>query len=106
MSAEFEGLAAVVTGGASGIGAAIASELLSRGANVAVLDLEPSGAPEGTLAVQADVSSDESVRAAIEVVVSTWGRIDIVVNNAGISAKGTIEDNSEADWQRVFDINV
>ena len=103
---EFEGLVAVVTGGASGIGAAIASDLRDRGANVAVLDRDPSGAPDGTLAVLADVSSDESVRAAIEVVASTWGRIDIVVNNAGIGAKGTVEDNSEAEWQRVFDVNV
>jgi 2-keto-3-deoxy-L-fuconate dehydrogenase len=106
MSAEFEGLAAIVTGGASGIGAAIATELRDRGAQVAVLDLDPSGAPEGTLAVQADVSSDDSVRGAIETVASTLGRIDIVVNNAGIGAKGTVEDNSEAEWQRVFNVNV
>jgi len=103
---EFEGLTAIVTGGASGIGAAIAAELRDRGASVAILDLDPSGAPEGTLAVEANVSSDDSVRAAIEVVVSTLGRIDIVVNNAGIGAKGTVEDNADAEWQRVFDVNV
>ena len=103
---EFEGLTAVVTGGASGIGAAIATELRDRGASVAILDLDPSGAPEGTLAVEANVSSDDSVRAAIEVVASTLGRIDIVVNNAGIGAQGTVEDNADAEWQRVFDVNL
>ncbi|KQV74224.1 short-chain dehydrogenase [Aeromicrobium sp. Root344] len=103
---ELDGLVAVVTGGASGIGAAIASELRDRGASVAVLDREPSTAPEGTLAVEADVALDDSVRAAIETVVGTLGRIDIVVNNAGISAKGTVEDNSDAEWQRVHDVNV
>jgi len=103
---ELDGLVAVVTGGASGIGAAIASELRDRGASVAVLDREPSTAPEGTLAVEADVTLDDSVRAAIETVVGTLGRIDIVVNNAGISAKGTVEDNSDAEWQRVHDVNV
>jgi NAD(P)-dependent dehydrogenase (short-subunit alcohol dehydrogenase family) len=103
---ELEGLTAVVTGGASGIGAAVAAELRDRGADVAVLDLDPSGAPEGTLAVEADVTSDDSVRAAIEVVASTCDGIDIVVNNAGIGAKGTVEDNSDAEWRRVFDVNV
>jgi NAD(P)-dependent dehydrogenase (short-subunit alcohol dehydrogenase family) len=103
---EFEGLVAVVTGGASGIGAAIATELRDRGASVAILDLNPSGAPEGALAVEANVASDESVRAAIEVVASTLGRIDIVINNAGIGAKGTVEDNADAEWQRVFDVNL
>ena len=105
-SPELEGLVAIVTGGASGIGAAIAVELRDRGASVAILDLEPGTAPEGTLAVEANVASDDSVRAAIEAVTSTWGRIDIVVNNAGIGAKGTVEDNTDADWQRVFDVNV
>ena len=105
-SPELEGLVAIVTGGASGIGAAIAVELRDRGASVAILDLEPGTAPEGTLAVEANVASDDSVRAAIEAVTSTWGRIDIVVNNAGIGAKGTVEDNTDVDWQRVFDVNV
>ena len=103
---ELDGLVAVVTGGASGIGAAIASELHERGASVAILDLNPTAAPEGTLAGEANVASDDSVRSAIEAVVRTLGRIDIVVNNAGISAKGTVEDNTDADWQRVFDVNL
>lgn len=103
---EYKGLVAVVTGGASGIGAAISCELRDRGADVAVLDLDPARAPEDTLAVNADVSSDPSVIAAIATVGETWGRIDVVVNNAGIGAQGTIEDNPDELWHRVYDVNV
>ncbi|MCS5498176.1 SDR family oxidoreductase [Cnuibacter physcomitrellae] len=103
---EFEGLVAVVTGGASGIGAAIAARLAEGGASVAVLDRDPSGADERHLAVTADVSDDASVRAAIAAVVEGFGRLDIVVNNAGIGAQGTVADNDDDEWHRVFDINV
>lgn len=103
---EYSGLVAVVTGGASGIGAAIACELRDRGAEVAVLDLDPGAAPEGVLGVPADVSSNDSVVDAIAAVAETWGRIDIVVNNAGIGAQGTVEDNSDELWHRVYDVNV
>ncbi|WP_328520410.1 SDR family NAD(P)-dependent oxidoreductase [Kribbella sp. NBC_00359] len=103
---EFAGLVAVVTGGASGIGAAVARELTERGAQVAALDLEPSGAPDGVLGIKADVSDDESVRAAIQQVADTYGRIDVVVNNAGIGAQGTVEENSDDQWHQVFDVNV
>ena len=102
----FAGLVAVVTGGASGIGAAVVRRLAADGARVAVLDLDPSGAPEGSLAVTADVSDDASVRAAIERVLAEWGRLDVVVNNAGIGAQGSVEDNSDDEWHRVFDVNV
>lgn len=103
---EFDGLVAVVTGGASGIGAAIASRLHEAGARVAVLDLNPDAVAEGQLAVVANVADDASVRAAIDAVVERFGRLDIVINNAGIGAQGTVEDNDDAEWARVFDINV
>ena len=106
MTAEFEGLVAVVTGGASGIGAAIARRLLASGAQVAALDLHPETAPDGAVPVTVDVGDDASVRAAIAQVADEFGRIDIVVNNAGIGAQGTIEDNSDEEWHRVYDINV
>ncbi|SDZ27068.1 SDR family NAD(P)-dependent oxidoreductase [Herbiconiux ginsengi] len=103
---EFNGLVAVVTGGASGIGAAIADRLRERGAQVAVLDIDPAGANPEHFAVTANVADDASVRAAIAVVAAEFGRIDIVVNNAGIGAVGTVADNDDEEWHRVFDINV
>jgi NAD(P)-dependent dehydrogenase (short-subunit alcohol dehydrogenase family) len=103
---EFDGLVAVVTGGASGIGAAIAARLTAAGAQVAALDLNADSAADGVYGVTADVSDDASVRSAIEQVVEHFGRLDIVVNNAGIGAQGTVEDNDDAEWHRVFDINV
>lgn len=106
MSNDFEGLVAVVTGGASGIGAAIAHQLSERGATVAVLDVNPDQAADGLFATRADVSDDASTKAAIEAVAARFGRIDIVINNAGIGAQGTIEDNTDDEWHRVFDINV
>ncbi|GAA1250639.1 SDR family oxidoreductase [Pseudonocardia aurantiaca] len=106
MAAEFDGLVAAVTGGASGIGAAIARRLLTGGARVAVLDLDVSTAPEGTLAVKADVTDDTSVRAAVDRVLEEWDRLDIVVNNAGIGAQGTVADNPDQEWHRVLDVNL
>ncbi len=103
---EFDGLVAAVTGGASGIGAAIVRTLQQRGARVAVLDLEPGGAPEGALPVRVDVADDDSVRAAVATVVEELGGLDILVNNAGIGAQGTVEDNDDAEWHRVLDVNL
>jgi 2-keto-3-deoxy-L-fuconate dehydrogenase len=103
---EMHGLVALVTGGASGIGAAAAERLAAMGARVAVLDVMPEGVPEDHFAVKCDVSDDVSVRSAVEAVVERYGRLDIIVNNAGIGAQGTIADNDDAEWQRVFDINV
>jgi NAD(P)-dependent dehydrogenase (short-subunit alcohol dehydrogenase family) len=106
VAGEFDGLVAAVTGGASGIGAAIARRLLAGDARVAVLDLDVSTAPEGTLALKADVTDDASVRAAVDRVLQEWDRLDILVSNAGIGAQGTVEDNSDEEWHRVFDVNV
>ena len=102
---DFDGLVAVVTGGASGIGLATATELSSRGATVAVLDLNPEVAAP-LIGFAADVSSRASVDAAIAAVVERFGGIDVVINNAGIGAIGTVADNDDAQWTRVLDINV
>ncbi|MDP9890327.1 SDR family NAD(P)-dependent oxidoreductase [Pseudarthrobacter enclensis] len=103
---EFAGIKAIVTGGASGIGAATAALLQDRGADVAVLDLNPDQAPAGVKAVHCDVSDDASVRQAIDEAAQQLGGIDVVVNNAGVGAQGTIEANDDDEWHRVFDINV
>ena len=103
---EFAGLSAIVTGGASGIGLATATLLAARGARVACLDLKPDGLPEPLAGFVADVSDDTAVRAAVNAVAARFGGIDIVVNNAGIGAIGTVEDNPDDEWHRVFDINV
>ena len=107
MSADdFAGLRVLVTGGASGIGHAVAAAALRRGATVAVLDLDPAGAPAGAVAIRADVTDDASVAAAVEQAATTMGGIDVLVNNAGIGAQGTIEANSLDEWRHVFDVNV
>jgi 2-keto-3-deoxy-L-fuconate dehydrogenase len=104
MSTEFDGLTALVTGGGSGIGLATATLLADRGARVACLDVNPPGEP--FLGLKADVTDDASVRAAVAAAVEHFGGLDIVVNNAGIGAAGTIADNPDDEWLRVLDINV
>jgi NAD(P)-dependent dehydrogenase (short-subunit alcohol dehydrogenase family) len=104
---DLHGLRALVTGGASGIGLATATLLAERGAQVAVLDLDPSAAEKPLLGFTADVSDDSSVRAAVAAAVEALGGgLDILVNNAGIGAAGTVEDNPDEQWHRVLDVNV
>ncbi|NUR93248.1 MAG: SDR family oxidoreductase [Nonomuraea sp.] len=97
-------LVAVVSGGASGIGAAAAAALTARGVSVAALDLNPAGA--GVAGIACDVTDDASVRAAVAEAAERFGRIDILVNNAGIAAQGTVADNDDEEWRRVLDVNV
>jgi 2-keto-3-deoxy-L-fuconate dehydrogenase len=104
MSSDLDGLKAVVTGGASGIGLATAQLLAARGAQVAILDLNPAGTE--FYGIKADVSDDVSVRAAIAEAAEHLGGIDILINNAGIGAVGTVADNPDDQWHRVFDVNV
>lgn len=103
---EFDGLVAIVTGGASGIGAAIAGRLSELGAGVAVLDLQHAAKTLGHLSIATDIGDDASVRAGVAKVAKHFGRIDVLVNNAGIGAVGSIADNTDDEWHRVFDVNV
>jgi len=108
-SSEFAGRAALVTGGASGIGLATARLLAARGARVAVLDrVKPpeDHQGEGIYAVLADVTDDAAVRADVAEAGRALGGLDILVNNAGIGAAGTVEDNDDEEWHRVLDVNV
>jgi NAD(P)-dependent dehydrogenase (short-subunit alcohol dehydrogenase family) len=103
---ELLGLTAVVTGGASGIGAAIASTLAEGGADVAVIDRDTQGATERFPAFRADIGDRRAVASAFESIAGRFGRIDILINNAGIGAQGDIAANDDDEWARVLSVNV
>jgi NAD(P)-dependent dehydrogenase (short-subunit alcohol dehydrogenase family) len=109
--ADFQGLRALVTGGASGIGLATALLLSARGAQVACLDVQLQG-PDGRglpaplVGVQADITDDAGVTAAVAEVADRFGGLDVLVNNAGIGAQGSVADNDIDEWRHVFDVNV
>ncbi len=100
---DFAGRTALVTGGASGIGAAAARRLRGGGAEVAVFDREP---VEGYVSVTGDISSSADVNAAVARIESELGRIDVLVNSAGIPGESLrTVDVTDEEWQRVFAIN-
>jgi NAD(P)-dependent dehydrogenase (short-subunit alcohol dehydrogenase family) len=116
MDTEFLGKAALVTGGAMGIGGAVAELLAARGASVAIVDRAEKEAralaaainDKGgkAIVVAADVSKAADVEAAVGRAVSTFGGLDIVSNNAGIQRYGTAESTSEAEWDEVMNVNL
>lgn len=103
---DFDGLAALVTGGGSGIGATTAATLRDRGARVAVLDLDPTRAPEGCLTFVADVTDDVAVRATVAAATEALGGLDVLVNDAGVGAIGDVGANDDDEWRRVLDVNL
>ena len=103
---DFDGLVAVVTGGASGIGAATAAQLRDRGARVAVLDRSYTVLDRDAMEVPCDVADADSARAAIDTVATAFGSIDVVINNAGIGASGDVAANADEEWHRVLSVNV
>jgi len=106
MTGELQGLRAIVTGGASGIGRSTVEEFLREGADVAVLDLSVDDVSEGARGYVANVTDRESVETAVAQAAADMGGLDILVNNAGISAIGTVEELGDDDWSRVLDVNV
>jgi 2-keto-3-deoxy-L-fuconate dehydrogenase len=106
---ELDGLRALITGGASGIGAAIASAFRAAGADVVVLDMAagpPAGLPAGAGYLPADITDDAAVRAAVAAAVDQLGGLDVLVNNAGIGAQGGVVDSTDEDWLAVLNVNV
>jgi NAD(P)-dependent dehydrogenase (short-subunit alcohol dehydrogenase family) len=102
----FEGLAAVVTGAGSGIGLATTRALAARGTHVSALDLKPPDEAPAILPLTADVTDQASINGAVETAVEEFGGIDLLINDAGIGAIGTVEDNSDEEWHRLYDTNV
>jgi NAD(P)-dependent dehydrogenase (short-subunit alcohol dehydrogenase family) len=110
----FAGQHAIVTGGASGIGAALCRALAAAGATVVVGDVDLPGAeavaascPDGlATARHLDVTDAAAVQAAVDDVVAAHGRLDLMVNNAGISWGSRTEDLSVAQWDTIIDINI
>jgi 2-dehydro-3-deoxy-L-rhamnonate dehydrogenase (NAD+) len=110
---DLSGQTAIVTGGAAGIGEAIARRLSAAGASVAIADLDHEAAAaaarniDRAFPVQLNVAEAASVRQAFEKVISETGRIDVLVNNAGIAGKAApIADQTEDEWNRVISVNM
>lgn len=106
MTAEFDGLVAVVTGSGSGIGLATSKLLKQGGSRVIGLDLLVGELGDTGQWVQCDVSNRESVANAFEEIAKLTDRIDVVVNNAGVGSIGTIESATDEEWDRVYRVNV
>ncbi|MBI5641026.1 MAG: 3-oxoacyl-[acyl-carrier-protein] reductase [Nitrospirae bacterium] len=113
---EFKGQVVMVTGGARGIGKAIAEQFAKKGADLAIADISLDVAGETarelasngvkTLAVQLDVSKSDGVARAFEDVIKEFGRLDVLINNAGITKDGLLLRMKEEDWDAVININL
>jgi len=117
MSRKLEGKIALITGGSRGIGAAIAKRLAADGANVAITytkgadaaaavveEIERAG--RKAIAIQADATDADAVEAAVEKTVATFGRLDVLVNNAGTAIPKRFEETTLDELDRLIDVNV
>src|SRR6204780_4399115 len=117
MSKKLEGKVALITGGSRGIGAAIAMRLAADGANVAITYAKDAKAASAVvkaieragqkaIAIQADAIDADAVAAAVEKTVATFGRLDVLVNNAGTAIPKAFEETTLEEMDRVLNINV
>ena len=106
MSEDFKGLNAVVTGAGSGIGLAVATMLKAQGAHVFGLDLNEGAMASVATFVKCDVGNDDAVATAFKEIAQKVQVIDIVINNAGIGAIGSVTDSTSEEWLKVLNINV
>lgn len=109
---RFSGRVAIVTGAASGIGAAIAARFASEGANVVVADLRQDAADtaagklQGAIGVACDVGQEDQVEACCKAAIDKWGRLDTIVNNAGMMLFKTLAEWTADDWLKVLHVDL
>src|ERR1700716_340155 len=117
MTRKLEGKIALITGGSRGIGAAIAKRLAADGANVAITYAKDANAASAVVkaieldggkavAIQADAADVEAVKGAVEKTVATFGRLDVLVNNAGTAIPKPFEESTLEEMDRVIGINL
>lgn len=116
MKFDFKGKNVLVTGAAQGIGRAIALSFAACGANVAIIDMNVQGAQEtrsliekeggGSVVIRADVSNIDTVKEAVEKVVSLWGSVDILINNAGIVSPKPFLETTQQEWDKIMAVNL
>jgi glucose 1-dehydrogenase len=117
MAEELAGKVAIVTGGNTGIGKAVVLALAGQGANVVIdfvsneqaeeeLERQISGLGEKAVGIEADVSKIEDLQRMIDTAVSTYGRLDVMVNNAGIETRTSVLDTTEGQFEKVMAVNL
>lgn len=106
MSQGFVGFTVVITGAGSGIGLAVAKKFKNEGANIFGLDINVGEIESVGTWIQCDIGSDKSVEKAFEILSQKILKIDVLINNAGIGAQGSVESATTQEWNEVLNINV